>query len=92
MGVGKDKTSETVTRFARPRLKETLPNGRSTIYFSNRVKFPDNFIDSVEQGKRKAGDLRTLTNNYIDVTFEPGDPETSGTSVGFDWGVRSFDS
>ena len=79
-------------RFARPKLKETLPNGQSTIYFNNRIKFPGNFIDVVEQGKRKAGELRSLTKNYIEVTFEPGDPETSSTSVGFDWGIKSYDS
>ena len=33
-----------------------------------------------------------MRRNYIEVTFEPGDIETSGFSVGFDWGVKSFDS
>jgi len=91
LGVDKEK-SETVVKFARPKLKETLPNGQSTIYFNNRIKFPGNFIDTVEQGKRKKGGMRNLKKNFIEVTFEPGDTETSSSSVGFDWGVKSFDS
>lgn len=90
MGVDKDE-SETVVRFARPKLKGTLPNGQSTIYFNNRIKFPGNFIDIVEQGKRNVGSSRSLTKSFIDVTFEPGDIDSSSTSVGFDWGVKSFD-
>lgn len=91
MGVDKGK-SETVVKFARPKLKETLPNGQSTIYFNNRIKFPGNFIEVVEQGKRKEGGSRFLKKSFIEVTFEPGDIETSSSSVGFDWGVKSFDS
>jgi hypothetical protein len=91
LGVDKEK-SETVVKFARPKLKETLPNGQSTIYFNNRIKFPGNFIDVVEKSKRKEDGSRSLKKNFIEVTFEPGDIETSGSSVGFDWGVKSYDS